>query len=152
MGEHAAALAIADELADCFLHDGLRHPAECNFYHSLAMTGLHASASPAERAHYDAALTGNQERMRAWMESCPLSFAPMYLLVEAERARLARARLEALVSRSRHRGARHAGFPHVEAIACERAMLGGSRRAGRFRELLPGARAQAWESGVRWQS
>jgi len=123
-GDYRAALAIAEELA---AHQsfgaGYLTSAEHNFYHSLAMTGTCAAAAPAERAQHDAAIAKNQERMRAWMDACPGNFAPLWLLIEAERARLAGSQLDALDLYDRAiAAARHAGFVHVEAIACERAM------------------------------
>ena len=155
-GDYAAALAIADELAAQPAYSaGYLTCAENNFYHSLAMTGLHARGDAEERARYDAALADNQARMRAWMDACPGNFAPLWLLVEAERARLAGSRIEALDLYDRAiAAARHGGFAHVEAIACERAMLvvGAGGQGGLRGASTSSARSRRTTSGARRRS
>ena len=123
-GNYGDALAVADALAEYLpFSAGFITVAESSFYHSLAMTGAYSDAAPEQRAAYDAALARNQQRMQAWMEACPGNFAPLYLLVEAECARLHARHEAALDLYDRAIGAaRHVGYVHVEAIACERAM------------------------------
>ena len=99
--------------------------AECNFYHSLAMTGLHASASPAERAQL------RRGARRGTRNACEPGWSPVR---SASRRCTCSWKPSARVSRglgskpsistiapSRPRAMR--ASLHVEAIACERAML-----------------------------
>ena len=95
-GEHRDALALLEQTAESLMWiPGTMQTAAHNFYHSLAITAVYPDStddstgdSTEQRQTYDAQLASNQETMRTWMDSCPDNFENMYLLVEAERARI----------------------------------------------------------------
>ena len=62
--------------------------AQHNFYYSLILIGLYTSASIAKQKEYWQQLEINQEQLRVWADHCPDNFLNMYLLVEAEMARI----------------------------------------------------------------
>jgi predicted ATPase/serine/threonine protein kinase/signal transduction histidine kinase len=122
-GDYAGALAIAEELRPLLRYSaGFITVVEANFHASLAATALYAGADPQTRAAYDALLAENQARMKEWVDACPANFAAHYQLVEAERARLRGAKLDAMeLYDAAIAAARGSGFVHVEGLACERA-------------------------------
>ena len=67
-----------------------------NFYHSLALLALFEEAPADKKRAYDSLISSNQEQMRVWAEACPANYGSKYLLVEAERARVARRDIEAM--------------------------------------------------------
>ena len=96
--------------------------AEHNFYYSLTLTALDAAATPEQRKQHAARLNQNQMQLKGWADACPENFAPMYLLVEAERARIRGARVEAMdLYDEALRAARKHDFVNIEALAAERA-------------------------------
>lgn len=95
---------------------------EHNFYYSLTLASLLTTAGPEAAARYQAKLEENQQRLQAWAEQCPENLMHMYLLVEAERARLAGDRLAAMDLYDRAIAAAvQQGFVNIEAVAAERA-------------------------------
>ncbi len=58
--------------------------AEYNFYTSLTLIALYASASDLEKEQYWSKLEANQNQMKIWVDNCPENFLHKYLLVEAE--------------------------------------------------------------------
>ena len=62
--------------------------AERNFYHSLTLTALYPQALEKKKVQYMKQLETNQKQMKIWAESCQENFENMYLLVEAEIARI----------------------------------------------------------------
>ena len=91
-----------------------------NFYYSLTVAGLYEAANEEQRAEYDAILQRNQNQMHVWVESCPENFQQHYLLVEAERARLADDPLSAMqLYDDAIATAERNGFTQVEALAAE---------------------------------
>jgi len=94
--------------------------AALNFYHSLALAALFETL-PAERKDPClATIEANQQQMRIWADHCPANFSHLYLLVEAERARLAGRELEGQrLYEQAIRAAAEAGFPQDEGLAHE---------------------------------
>jgi len=62
--------------------------AECNFYGSLTLTAIYYEASKKKQIIYLKQLEDNQEQMKIWADSCPENFLNMYILVDAEIARI----------------------------------------------------------------
>lgn len=62
--------------------------AELNFYHSLILTALFDRSSQEEQTQYREKISANQKQMQIWAENCQENFLHMYLLVEAEIARI----------------------------------------------------------------
>jgi predicted ATPase/GAF domain-containing protein/tRNA A-37 threonylcarbamoyl transferase component Bud32 len=62
---------------------------EHNFYYSLILTALYATASEEQQQQYWQQLTKNQQQMQIWVNNCPENFLHKHLLVAAEMARLA---------------------------------------------------------------
>jgi predicted ATPase/class 3 adenylate cyclase len=95
-----------------------------NATHSLILLGLADGASPAVREERLAAVAGNQDELAAWAVNCPENFAHKHLLVEAERARVAGRKDDAVrLYNEAIRSARENEFVHEEALANERAAL-----------------------------
>jgi diguanylate cyclase (GGDEF)-like protein len=93
-----------------------------NFYSSLAMAALYATASKSERQTYLRQITQNQKIMKKWAENCPENFSHCHFLVAAELAGIEGRSLEAMdLYKKAVSGARTNGFLHIEAIANERA-------------------------------
>jgi signal transduction histidine kinase len=89
-------------------------------FYALAIAALYPDAAPAQRATYDAELTELREQLRRWTELCAANHAPMHLLVEAECARIAGRRIEAVDLYDRAIAeARAQSFVNVEALAGE---------------------------------
>ncbi len=70
------------------LYRGYITIAEHNFYYSLTLTALYPQALAKKKVRYMQQLETNQKQMKIWAESCPENFENMYLLVEAEIARI----------------------------------------------------------------
>jgi len=95
---------------------------EHNFYYSLTLASLLSTAGPEAAARLEAKIAENQQRLKPWAERCPENLRQMYLLVEAERARLAGNRLAAMDLYDRAIAAAvQQGFVNIEAVAAERA-------------------------------
>ena len=75
---------------------GLANESEHYFYQSLILANVILQASPDESAEYYQKLAKNQEKMKFWVDNCPENYLHKYLLVEAERARIAGKDLEAM--------------------------------------------------------
>ena len=94
--------------------------AQHTFFYSLIMTARYADASHAERETYHVRLAKNQQQMKTWAGHCPENFNHMYLLVEAERARIAGSRIEAADLYDRAIAAAHEQtVVGIEALAAE---------------------------------
>jgi predicted ATPase/signal transduction histidine kinase len=123
-GNFEAAYRIAQESEALLPYNvGFTNVAEHNFYYSLTLAALALAADPTQRAAYLATLEANQRQLQAWAGTCPANFAHMHALVEAERARLLGLEREARDGYDRAiAAAADAGFTHIEALACERAV------------------------------
>ena len=64
-------------------------------FFSLAITALYLQASQEQRGVYDAELGVNREQLAISADNCPENYLHMQLLVEAECARVAGARMQA---------------------------------------------------------
>jgi predicted ATPase/signal transduction histidine kinase len=94
--------------------------AEHVFFYSLILTALYPCATAAERAQFDAQIKRHRGELRSWAELCPANREHMYLLVEAEAARIAGDPLRAMDFYDRAvTSARTHGFVHIEALAAE---------------------------------
>ena len=90
------------------------------FFDSLARLGQIPAASVAQRRKILRAVAANQRRMRQGVESAPMNHRHMFLLVEAELARLqGRPKLAARAYRAAVARARKNGYIHEEAFAAE---------------------------------
>jgi predicted ATPase/signal transduction histidine kinase len=91
-----------------------------NFYYSLTAAALHDGASAKDRVELESRLAENQDELKRWADNCPRNFRHLWLLVEAERARIRAANAEAmrLYDQAIAAAAEH-GFFHVEALAAE---------------------------------
>ncbi|MEQ9363744.1 MAG: hypothetical protein RIF32_05850, partial [Leptospirales bacterium] len=90
------------------------------FYQSLALAATHARADRRERRRIGRRLKRHGALFRAWTENCPANFESRYLLIEAERARLAGDETAAMRYFERTiTSARSHGFPQIEALACD---------------------------------
>jgi signal transduction histidine kinase/CheY-like chemotaxis protein len=95
---------------------------DADFFSALALAAACDGAAPGRRATYLAQLRGHEQRLRARADSCPANFAHRADLVSAELARVEGRETEADERLARAvRAARAHGFPHVEALAHERA-------------------------------
>ncbi|MCP4023824.1 MAG: PAS domain S-box protein, partial [Desulfobacteraceae bacterium] len=101
---------------------------EHNFYSSLTLTALYPEASKEEQRTYLQQLDSNQKQMKIWVDNCPENFLNMYLLVDAEIARIKGNDLQALDLYDQAVASAHKeGFIQNEAIAnelCARFWLG----------------------------
>jgi PAS domain S-box-containing protein len=94
--------------------------AEHNFYSSLTQAALYPEASEEEQRTYLQQLESNQKQMKIWVDNCPENFLNMYLLVEAEIARIMGNDLEAMDLYDQAIASAHEeGFIQNEAIANE---------------------------------
>jgi len=120
-GEYRQALAIMEEikpLLDVVM--GFLLSSDCNFYHSLVAAACYEKATRKEQRRLGRELAKNQRQMKKWALSCPANFSHKYLLVEAERARLAGRREQAeKLYDDAIASAREGGFLQNEALACE---------------------------------
>jgi predicted ATPase/GAF domain-containing protein len=99
---------------------GVVSVAEQNFYTSLILTRLYPEATPEEQAAYHHQLTQQQQQMERWSETCPENFLHSFLLVEAERARIAEDHIAAMQLYDRAiQAARQQEFIHHEALSNE---------------------------------
>jgi signal transduction histidine kinase len=93
---------------------------EHNFYYSLTLAALCSDAEESRRAELSSMLAKKQEQLEEWASNCPHNLQHMYLLVEAERARISGNRLEAMDLYERAiTAARAYGFVNIEALAAE---------------------------------
>ncbi|MCP4457222.1 MAG: GAF domain-containing protein, partial [Cytophagales bacterium] len=94
--------------------------AEHNFYSSLTLAALYPEASEEEQRTYLQQLDSNQKQMKIWVDNCPENFLNMYLLVEAEIARIKGNDPEAMDLYDQAIASAHEeGFIQNEAIANE---------------------------------
>ncbi len=94
--------------------------AEHAMFFSLAITALYPQASQEQRAVYDAELGVNREQLAISADNCPENYLHMQLLVEAECARVAGARMQAADLYDRAlTAAREQSFVNIEALAAE---------------------------------
>ncbi|MDZ8052572.1 MAG: AAA family ATPase [Aulosira sp. ZfuVER01] len=90
------------------------------YYGSLIMCKHYPSLPEAERSHVLQQIEINQAQLKIWSESCAENFLHKYLLVEAERSRIAGKYLEALELYERAiTEAKANGYLQEEAIANE---------------------------------
>jgi len=90
------------------------------YYGSLILCHDYADLSEAERIEALQQIETNQAQLKIWSESCSENFLHRYLLVEAERSRLANQFPQALDLYDRAIAAAKAnGFTHEEALANE---------------------------------
>lgn len=66
-----------------------------NFYYSLTLTALYASAGSGEKRSYWKRLKKNQKMMKTWADNCPANYLHKYSLIQAEMAGLKGNYLEA---------------------------------------------------------
>ena len=93
---------------------------EHNYYSSLTLAALYPEASEEEQRTYLQQLESNQKQLKIWVDNCPVNFLNMYLLVEAEIARIKGNDLEAMDLYDRAIASAHEeGFIQNEAIANE---------------------------------
>jgi len=91
-----------------------------NFFHSLTLAALLTNTSEKESEIYWQALSANQKQLKLWSDHCPENYLNMYLLVEAEIARIKGNDLEAMDLYDKSIASAHAeGFIQNEAIAGE---------------------------------
>jgi serine/threonine protein kinase len=121
-GEHRVAFERSEELLGEIdrVYCNLPHVPEYWLFRGLSAARLADGASRRVRAHYRRALRRSARRMRRWARHGPMNFEPAALLLEAERARLARdpRRALTLCKRSAESAKLH-GLPHHEALAHE---------------------------------
>ena len=87
---------------------------------SLAIAALYPAADAAQRKVYDAELARNRQLLHQWAEGGAANYGHLYLLVQAEGARVAGARIEAADFYDRAiAAARDHAFVNVEALAAE---------------------------------
>ncbi|MBD3308633.1 AAA family ATPase, partial [candidate division KSB3 bacterium] len=90
------------------------------FYHSLILAALYSSRSREQQHRFWKILTRHQQQMKRWADACPANFQHMYLLIQAEQARL---KAQPFVAMQRYRHAiEHANAAQVvqhEALAHE---------------------------------
>lgn len=92
---------------------------EQNFFYSLILTGLHGTMTE-EQAELDELLRENQRQLEQWAAGAPANYHHMYLLVEAERARIAGRKLDALALYDEAIAeATNQGFVNIEALGAE---------------------------------
>ena len=89
-------------------------------FHALAIAALYPQADEAQRKVYDAELARNRDLLRQWADGCAANYGHLHLLVQAECARIAGARMEAADLYERAiAAAREHSFVNVEALAAE---------------------------------
>jgi predicted ATPase/C4-dicarboxylate-specific signal transduction histidine kinase/tRNA A-37 threonylcarbamoyl transferase component Bud32 len=89
-------------------------------FYALSITALYADAPAAQRAEFDAELVPLRKQLARLAGLCAANHEHMQLLVEAECARLAGARIEAADLYDRAiAAARQQAFLNVEALACD---------------------------------
>lgn len=94
--------------------------AALNFYQSLILTALYDSASADKKDAYLATVRNNQQQMGIWRDNCAANFTHLYLLVEAELARLEGREWEGIqLYEQAIRAATEGGFVQDVAIANE---------------------------------
>ena len=90
------------------------------YYGSLILLNLYPSLEEAERSDIWQQIEVNQIQLKAWSESCSANFLHKYLLVEAERSRIAGKSLEAIKLYNQAIAEAQAnGFIQEEALANE---------------------------------
>ncbi len=120
-GEFAAAYEFARTAEDLVPYSaGFVTRGEQATFLSLAITALYAGADDQQRIAYDGELALNRELLRQWAKGCPENYGHLHLLVEAEAARIAGARIEAadLYDRAIN-AAREQSYVNIEALAAE---------------------------------
>jgi histidine kinase len=151
-GEYATALAVADKaekLMYWHARKGYINAADYLFYYSLAITAAYDEL-PAERRHkYRQGLKKNQEQMKKWSTFCAGNFLHKYLLVEAEKARLAERHLKAMSLYDQAiQSAYENGYLQNEALAGE---LAARYYLAQGRRLIARTYlSESWSTYYRW--
>jgi histidine kinase len=120
-GEHEAARVHA-EACEALLHavPGSVAAPQQRFYHALALTALWRRADDGRRAAWAGTLETAQQQLRRWAERGSGNFAPLSLLVEAERARVGAAAGDPLeLYEQAITAAGERGWLKIEALANE---------------------------------
>lgn len=91
-----------------------------NVFLSLSLAALYAKASKETQKQYWNQLAANQQCLKIWAENCPENFQHLYLLIEAERARLTERPFDAMrfYKQAIQTAADH-GFIHHKTLAHE---------------------------------
>lgn len=84
--EARVSVAMARELGGFF--SSSISVAELNFFESLILAALHDDASIEDKTTCLGKIRANQGQMRIWADNCPDNFSHLFMLVEAELARL----------------------------------------------------------------
>ena len=114
------ALLFLNEVSNLIVINGLILDAVNNFYHSLVLAALYSKVSEEDRKAYWEKLEANQKQMKRWVDNCPANFLNIYLLVEAEIARISKRWQEAMELYDRAiASARENEFIQNEALANE---------------------------------
>ncbi|MDJ1184652.1 trifunctional serine/threonine-protein kinase/ATP-binding protein/sensor histidine kinase [Roseofilum casamattae] len=91
-----------------------------NFYYSLALLAVSASADDRDRANYLKQVETNQEKMTIWARNAPMNYQHKYDLVEAEHYRILGNKIEAIEFYDRAiAGAKENEYIQEEALANE---------------------------------
>ena len=90
------------------------------FYHSLALAAVYEDSDRRQRKRIARLLKSYSALFRVWTRNCPANFEPRFLLIEAERARLAGDESGAMryYEKAIH-SAQKFDFPQIEALACD---------------------------------
>jgi len=123
--------------------------AEYHFYAALARAACCDSAALAERPEHFQALLAHHQKIAAWAENCPATFASRAALVSSEIARLEGRELDALHLYERAiSSAREHGFVQNEALAYELAAR--FCAAQDFDAMARSHLRSAWQCYRRW--
>jgi predicted ATPase/signal transduction histidine kinase/tRNA A-37 threonylcarbamoyl transferase component Bud32 len=120
-GEFAAAYEFARRAETLLPYSaGFVTRGEQAMFLALSAMALYPKADAAQRAVYDRDIADNREALRQWAAGCAENYGHLYLLVEAEFARLSGARIEAADLFDRAINASRAeSFLNIEALAAE---------------------------------
>lgn len=90
------------------------------FYHGLTLSAIYSNADRREQKRIIKVLADFSQQFRVWSLNCPANFEPRYLLLEAERARIAGREKEAMrFYEDAIASARRYEFPQIEALASD---------------------------------
>ncbi len=122
-GDYEAAAAFGAEAERLLPYGaGFVTCAEHRLFHALSLAALSKNADAKTREHYQALLSNGREELATWARHCPANYLHFQLLLEAELARLAGKREQAmeLYDRAMASASEH-GFLNLEALAAEHA-------------------------------
>ncbi|MEM9539162.1 MAG: AAA family ATPase [Cyanobacteria bacterium P01_E01_bin.42] len=112
--------AIEKSDKDLVFISGIPSQANYYLYYSLILMALHPRVENSQQREYEVIIAANQEKMKIWADNCPENFLHKYLLVEAERARIAGHYMKAMDDYDRAiAGAKENGYIQEEALANE---------------------------------